>query len=378
MKNGFRIIDSDIHVVEPGTLYQDYLEEPYRDRIPFVRKSDLTGVDTWVIDGQVFPMWNEWPEFTKAYSHLRDKKAKTPAQMRGYERGFDAATTLEAMDIEGVDVSAVFRTNGGIWVVGLDDLEPEYAAALCRAYNNWMADFCKTDPKRLKGIALLPLQAIDLAIEEARRVVNELGFVGVSVHTEPVNGRLLYDPEVEPLWDEIERLDTAVCLHGTSTAPGREDISRKFLRHPAPRTVTHALSFPTQIMGAMAGMIFSGVLDRHPGLRVAFLEANCAWLPWMLYRLDDQHAKYRETELSLKPSEFFMRQCLVSMEPDEEMATEIAGKYGADKLIISTDYPHPDSAFPHAMDEFFELDMPDEARRQILWDNCAKLYKIED
>ena len=107
-----------------------------------------------------------------------------------------------------------------------------------------MRDYCATDPDRLKGIALLPLQALDLAIEEARRAVTELGFVGVTVHTEPVNGRLLYDEEVEPLWTEVERLGAAVCLHGTSTAPGREDISRKFLRHPSPRTMTHALSFP--------------------------------------------------------------------------------------------------------------------------------------
>ena len=168
------------------------------------------------------------------------------------------------MDIEGVDVAALFRTNGGTWIVGLDDLEPDYAAALCRAYNNWMRDYCATDPDRLKGIALLPLQALDLAIEEARRAVTELRFVGVTVHTEPVNGRLLYDEEVEPLWTEVERLGAAVCLHGTSTAPGREDISRKFLRHPSPRTMTHALSFPTQIMGAMAGLTMTGVLERHP------------------------------------------------------------------------------------------------------------------
>ena len=91
-----------------------------------------------------------------------------------------------------------------------------------------MRDYCATDPDRLKGIALLPLQALDLAIEEACRAVTELGFVGVTVHTEPVNGRLLYDEEVEPLWTENERLGAAICLHGTSTAPGREDISRKF------------------------------------------------------------------------------------------------------------------------------------------------------
>lgn len=376
MRNGFRILDSDIHVIEPGTLFEDFLDGPFRSRMPVMRRSDVTGVDTWVIEGQVFPIWNEWPEFAQANAALKRKKEQTPFQVKAFSQGFDAATTLEAMDMEGVDVAALFRTNGGTWILGLDDLDPEYAAALCRAYNDWMRDYCNADPERLKGVALLPLQAIDLAVEEARRAVNELGFVGVTVHPEPVNGRMLYDPEVEPLWGEIERLGAAVCLHGTSTAPGREDISRKYLRHPSARTMTHALSFPTQMMSALAGLTLTGVLERHPALRVAFLEANCSWLPWLLYRIDDQHAKYLESELTLRPSEYFLRQCVVSMEADEAMAREVMERYGDGVMVLSTDYPHPDSAFPHAMDEFFELEMPDSMRRKVLWDNCAALYRL--
>ncbi len=376
MKNGFRILDSDIHVIEPPTLFQDFLDAPFRSRMPVMRRSDVTGVDTWVIEGQTFPIWNEWPEFASANAALKRKKEQTPFQVKAFSRGFDAPTTLEAMDIEGVDAAALFRTNGGTWILGLDDLDPEYAAALCRAYNDWMRNYCNADPERLKGVALLPLQAIDLAVEEARRAVNELGFVGLTVHPEPVNGRFLYDPEVESLWSEIEQLGAAVCLHGTSTAPGREDISRKYLRHPAARTLTHALSFPTQMMSALAGLTITGVLERHPGLRVAFLEANCSWLPWLLYRIDDQHEKYRESDLPLKPSDYFLRQCVISMESDEAMARDVIARYGDDLMVVSTDYPHPDSPFPHAMDEFFAIEMPDETRRKILWDNCARLYRL--
>jgi predicted TIM-barrel fold metal-dependent hydrolase len=376
-KHGFRIFDSDIHVIEPGSLFQDHLEEPFRSRMPVLERSELTGVDTWVIDGKRFPIWNEWPEFAQANARLMDKKAGTPAQVHAYGRGFDAATTLEAMDVEGVDMTALFRTNGGTWIVGLDDLEPDYATALCRAFNNWMYEYCRADPARLKGVALLPLQAIDAAVEEATRVVRDLGFVGVTLHPEPVNGRMLYDPEVEPLWDAIEGLGVAVCLHGTSTAPGREDISRKFLRHPAARTLTHAISFPTQMMGAMGGMILSGVLERHPALRVAFLESNCSWLPWMLYRLDDQQRKYEDSPLQAAPSDYFKRQCFVSMEADEVLVTDVIARLGDEHLVISTDYPHPDSAFPNAMDEFFSLELPDETKRRVLWDNTARLYGFE-
>jgi len=377
MKNGFRILDSDIHVIEPGDLFENYLEDPFRSNIPRTERSELTGFDTWLIPGnRVFPPWIKWPEFIAANDTLFATKSATPEQVAAFETGFDAKTTLAAMDLEGVDAAALLRTLGGMWVIGTDGLEPEYAAALCRAYNNWLHDYCAEDPARLKGVAILPLQAIDLAIEEARRVVNDLGFVGVTVHCEPVDGRLLYDAAVEPLWDEIERLGVAACLHGTSTAPGIEDVSRKFLRHPAGRTLTHAISFPTQMMGAMSGLILSGVLERHPAMRMAFLEANCSWLPWLLYRLDDQQKKYTDSPLSLAPSEYFKRQCFISMEVDENLASGVIEYMGDDHLVLSTDYPHPDSAFPRAIEEFFEQDMLDDTRRKILWDNCARLYNL--
>ncbi|MBI67753.1 MAG: hypothetical protein CL777_03285 [Chloroflexi bacterium] len=378
MKNGFKIFDSDIHVVEPANLFQDYLEGEYRSRMPVMQRSDLTGVDTWVIDGIQFPIWNEWPEFLEANKGLKQKKQSTEFHIHAFDNKFDPITTLAAMDLEGVDIAALFRTNGGTWILGLDDLEPEYATALCRAYNNWMYDYCQVSPSRLKGIALLPLQAVDMAIEEARRAVLELGFVGVTLHPEPVNGRLLYDSELEPLWDALEKLNVAVCLHGTSTAPGREDISRKYLRHPAGRTLTHAISFPSQIMGAMGGLILSGVMERHPQLRFAFLEANCSWLSWFLYRIDDQQQKYTDSPLILKPSEYFYRQCMISMEADEHLALPWINATNGKFTVISTDYPHPDSAFPDSMNEFFDLDIKADVRRKILWDNCIRLYGIKD
>ena len=164
MKNGFKIFDSDIHVVEPANLFQDYLEGEYRSRMPVMQRSDLTGVDTWVIDGVQFPIWNEWPEFLEANKGLKQKKQSTEFHVHAFDNKFDPITTLAAMDLEGVDIAALFRTNGGTWILGLDDLEPEYATALCRAYNNWMYDYCQVSPSRLKGIALLPLQAVDLSL----------------------------------------------------------------------------------------------------------------------------------------------------------------------------------------------------------------------
>ncbi|PZC45470.1 MAG: putative metal-dependent hydrolase, TIM-barrel fold [Chloroflexi bacterium] len=375
-KHGFRIFDSDIHIIEPGDLYQRFIEDSFKDRAPFKERSMVSGVDKWVVDGIPHPYWVDWPQFLQANLRLENKKEATPFQVKAYERGFDAETTLEAMDLEGVDVSVLFRTHG---IIGqaIDTLEPVFGLALCRAYNNWLSDYCKTNPERMKGAGLIPLHDIDMAIEEARRVVLELGFPAVSIHPEPVNDRVFYDTEVEPLWDELERLGVAACFHGTSTGPSTHDFSRKYLGHPAGRTFTHALSFPTQMMTAIAGMTLSGVLERHPRLRVGFLEANCAWIPWLLYRLDDQWHKYADSPLEKPPSDYFLRQCVASADADEYLIEDVIRRIGDHHLVLSTDYPHPDSAFPNAIHEFMELEVSDASRRKILWDNSARLYGIE-
>src|SRR5438309_11120946 len=93
-------------------------------------------------------------------------------------RGFDAKTQLQAMDREGLDVAALYPSIG-LGIMMRDDINPTLAAAVARAYNNWLHDFCQADPKRLKGIAMLSLHDVSEAVKEAERAVMKLGFVGV-------------------------------------------------------------------------------------------------------------------------------------------------------------------------------------------------------
>ena len=375
-KNGYRIIDSDLHLIEPADLFERYIDEPFKARAPRREASVVSGQNTWAVDGKPTPYWIDFPAFRAANARLWEKKEQTPQQVKAFERGFDAQATLDAMDLEGVDIAPLYRSAAGVLAVATDDLEPEFRAAICRAYNNWLSDFCKTDPARLKGVALLPLHDIDFAVAEARRAVRDLGFVGVSLYPEPAKGRMLYDPEVDPLWSALEDLGVAVGIHGSSNSTSREEVSRRFLEHPSPRTVSHALTFPFQTMGAMAGMLLSGVLERHPRLRMAFLEANCGWLSWFLYRMDEQSEKYADSELAARPSDTFLRQCFISMDSDEEVAEDVTHRWGDDFIIVSTDYPHADSPFPHAIDQFLGLPLSESSKRKILWDNCARLYNL--
>ena len=132
----------------------------------------------------------------------------------------------------------------------------------------------------------------------------------------------------------------------------------------------------------MAVSAFCGgdVLGKFPTLKVAFLEGNCAWLPWLLYRLDERtelHGALTDVPLSRKPSEYFLDQCYISVDVDEYLVTDVVGRLGDDNIVISTDYPHIDAHYPHAVEEFMETPgLSESSLKKILWDNCARLYGV--
>ena len=107
--------------------------------------------------------------------------------------------------------------------------------------------------------------------------------------------------------------------------------------------------------------------------------ANCTWLPWLLWRLDEGWEREGDIwaqDLTMKPSEYFKRQCFVSVEPDEDGVKYVIDYIGTDRLVFSTDYPHGDSKFPHAVETFLELPISDKDKQKILWDNCAEFYRL--
>ena len=376
-KSGFRILASDLHLMEPPDLYQRYLEPEYIHRSPVSRSNRPGHYADWMLDGQPIPPWRSVPQVLKMNEPL-DLKMQT-VMKEGWTRQFDPVSHLHAMDVEGIDVAVLFRTAASM-LVSVDDQDAGFAAALCRAFNNWVHDYCQEDPSRLKGSAIVPQHDPALAALEARRAVEELGIVAVVLLPMPIGGHHIHDPDFDLLWAELERLNVPACFHGTSGAVCRDYISSRFVGHPSERVLAHTTVFPLELMLAAGSMVLGGVLQRFPKLRVAFLEGNCSWLPWWLYRLDDQWEKFGQAEdlkLEAKPSEYFLRQCFVSMDVDEYLAEDTVKRLGDDCLVISTDYPHPDSAYPHAIDEFLTLEgLSPVSKRKILWDNSARLYRL--
>ncbi len=128
----------------------------------------------------------------------------------------------------------------------------------------------------------------------------------------------------------------------------------------------------------MVDMICGGVLDHHPKLKVAFLECYCGWLSFWLHRMDKAVEKGRISVIKnkLKPSDYFKRQCWISTEAEKELPM-IISLMGDNNIVYSTDYPHGDSDYPHAVEEMLELGgVSAESKKKILWDNCARLYNL--
>jgi uncharacterized protein len=393
-REGYLILDSDLHMMEPDDLWARYLDEPFRSSNPprflGAQQQQLTAsredegnadrIEGIEVQGLAIPAHGRSPSAAASRRELRRRsRAGHPHFAVARARGFDASSTLTAMDIEGIDVVVMYGTRGR-QILCHDDLAPDYAAALARAYNNWAADYCKPDPRRLKFAAQVAMHDVKSAVAEARRCVRELGAVAVIGTPNPVNSQHLHDDACEPLWSELEHLGVPIGFHPTGTTSLRDDAGRRYVGHPNFHPIAHAIRNPVELMGAIASMTTGGVLERHPKLRCAFLEGTAGWLYWWLWRLDDQWEKFGpgcERQLSLPPSEYFKRQCYIALDVDEEPAVDVVNKMGAEYFVVSSDYPHSDGAFPDAMKEFLGMPLNDEQRRKILWENCARLYAVE-
>ena len=141
----------------------------------------------------------------------------------------------------------------------------------------------------------------------------------------------------------------------------------------------HIYSHPVEQMLTAGAFCAGGILARHPRLRVAFLEGNCGWVPFLLWRMDEHWEWLGDIyarELTMAPSAYFKRQCFVSVECDEEPVKHVIDAIGDDRIVFSTDFPHGDSKFPRAVESFLRLPISDESKRKILWDNCAAYYGL--
>lgn len=379
--NGYAVFDSDLHVIEPDDLWTRYIDPKYRDRAPIGLKDEPFSTGNLIkYDGaQYSPRKEAVQYFEGAVDHCTEQ-----AHLRGrYQQYIDfdrrdwgPDTQIEAMDTEGVDAAVLFPTRG-LAATGSEYEEDGLAAAVARAYNDWMAEFCSYAPDRLYGAAMIHPQSVELAAQEVRRTAREYGFKGSYIRPNPVKGRNWHDPVYDPLWAAFEEEQMLVGFHEGYPCTLPFAVAERFDgRHEDWWLTEHVTRHPVEMMYASTCMINGGVLERFPNLRVGFLEANCSWVPYWLWRMDEHYEireKFLKHILPKKPSSYFLNQCFVSIEADEHTACPVLDSI-AENVVFSTDFPHSDSAYPKAMETFMELALTEEQRRKILWDNCVRMY----
>ena len=333
------VIDADGHVTETQEQVTRYLEEPYRRRP----------------GNTFFYPWDGWDR-----------------RMLGTlgEYASTAEAWLKALDRGGMEAAVLYPTLG-LFMSFLRDRQ--WAVALCRAYNTFMhEEFTKKSP-RLKAVALLPLQDPQAAAAELRRAVRELGCVGAMLAAD--GSHLLGDARFTPIYEEAARLDTMLGVHasGSHLGGGGLELFPAFVQ-------THTCSHAFGQMRQLTSIIFEGIPERFPNLRIAFLEAGCGWAPYWIERMDEEYAK-RASEapvLRKKPSDYVRSgNIYFSCEADECLLPQAMKLIGDNQIVYASDFPHWDGSYPHSIGELREReDLSAAQKAKVLADNARRLYKL--
>lgn len=363
------IFDADGHVVEPDVIFEERLPRRFRSFAPRVVPT-ADGFRYVCGERQGFAI------------HANPDSVGAPGETTGRSGagvalgGSDPRARLADMRTDAIACAALYPTYG-LMVQGVTEREP--AAALCRAVNDWLADYCRVAPDRLFGVGTLPMTDPGDALREARRCVEELGFRGVWRRPERFPGvAALHDPGHDGLFAYLEEAGVPLAIH-----PGLNGVVPYAFfgdRFDEDYATMHAAHFPVEQLMSLTSLIGFGILERHPRLRVALLESGAVWALAHVHRLDEhlETFGFPRAGLTAKPSEIFRRQCFVAVEEPEPGLAAMLEAY-PECVVFASDYPHGDCTFPGSTRALLETpDLVETARRDVLRENARRLYGFDE
>lgn len=371
---GYEVIDCDGHVMEPFELYDQYIDASYRDAVAELFATidgrgiaSSAGINRLLLGDAYRSGDRPLGAIDPTADATRPEGFRHP-ETRPEDNPADRITDMER---EGIDVAVIFATTATSWC-GLPDAGLE--AALCRAYNRWLVDYCAAYPDRLKAVCVLPMRDVRLGVEEMRRCAREPNVVGLMSFMS-LDDKLADHPDFYPLYEEAQDADLPICIHGGADrppyAPGRAELGNNHF-------LIQLTGQPWHSMRQMGAMIGGGIFDRFPKLRTAFLESGCGWIPWWMERMDEYIALYKRwTPYMQHAPGRYMRgaQCFYSFDPDEAGLEFAVQQLGVDRLMWASDYPHFDCRFPNSVKLVVERDtLSDDVKRKLLADNARQLY----
>jgi len=315
--------------------------------------------------------------------------------MKSPPRGFadmhpgawDARARLAYMDETGIWAMVLYPNVGGFGNQAFLQLgDPELMLTCVQVYNDWQTEWASADPRRLLPITSLPFWDVAAAVSEVRRCA-ALGHKGILFTGEPhaFGQPVLGDPHWNPLWEVACELDLPISFHiGSGNMEG--GLNRDKLRLYGKMATFTELSVEFFMRNGiqLTDLLMSGVLARYPAIKFVSVESGIGWIPFLLEALDYQfegnQVSSERADLDRLPSEYFARNVYGCYWFEQVAPRRLIDKVGVDNILFETDFPHPTSLFGaevHARIANGLGACDADTRRKILWDNAARLYKIE-
>ncbi|MYE84366.1 MAG: amidohydrolase family protein [Gammaproteobacteria bacterium] len=368
------VIDCDSHIMEPADLWERYLEPRFRDRAIRIEEED--GIEKLVIGEQVVL---EGVVAALGGAHLDPVDLFTPGQIR-YADGcepasYDPHARARLLDDWGVDRGVLFPTIG---ILPFPTDDADLANAYCRAYNTWQAEFFQTVPDRVVPIAVVNWHDVEEAARELDRCLR-LGFRGLFVPPEVVDGKRPGDPHFDPIWSRLQDADFPGCLHVIVRFEGAAAGFSAWNQSGAGLAFGFGLGATGQLIPAMATLVLDGVFDRFPRLKMVSVEAGCGYAAYLMDRLDEKHHFFQAmAPLELKPSDYFRRNCYFVAEPEERSIGAMLELVGKDNILWGSDYPHIDSRLDAAeLIRASVAGLDEVSRKRVMGENGLRVFGLE-
>ncbi len=376
-------VDADGHILEPPDLWETYLEPKYRDRALRIVTGD-DGLEALEIGGRPSKLSRRGSPSVLGAMGDPDLRAMQLDPERTYLReapfgSMDPVERLALLDAEGIDAAILYTTIGLLWEAELEDIE--LSQAYTRAYNRWICDFC-ADSVRLVPTAHVSLGDPAAAARELERAVGE-GAKGVYVCPFTHDGRPLGHPDNDPLFAAAQDLDVPFAIHPTFEPQWTKGTRMGAWENVRQLRLLASVTASDGVRHQFTTLFDYGVFDKFPRLRVLVLESGGGWIGYWLDRIDAVYSHtYIGTRVPLahKPSDYFRERVWISCDPDERTIPHLAERFGADRFLWASDFPHADHT-PTYLDDLAVLaaGFADDADRQAFLGGTARqLFDIPD
>ncbi len=377
---GVSVVDCDSHWTEPPDLWTSRAPVQLRDRMPRVIEHD--GMQLWQVgDLTLGPIGLSVVrrDGGKAYGKLF-----LPHIEQLHPAAYDPTARLELLDRLGIGTQIIYPNVAGFASARfLEIADPVVRSACVEIYNDAAAELQATTAGRLRPQAILPFWDRAATIAEMRRARNVLGLTGFTITDSPERIGLpdYGDASWNSFWETAVELNSPLNFH--IAAAGTELFTSAPWPSLGPEcrmAVGGALLYLDNAR-MITNLLYSDVLERHPGLRFVSVESGLGWIPFLLEACEYQWDQMVPTEVKhheLRPTEKFRRNISACFWFEREGPSRLIERIGADSVLFETDFPHPTCLYPNAREHLRDVlgRLDPSVRSRILHDNAARLYGI--